>query len=39
MHWLNSNKKEFNDKLLTQKVKEAGQILDLPLLDHIIVTQ
>ncbi|WP_373523796.1 RadC family protein [Aquiflexum sp.] len=27
------------DKLLTQKVKEAGNILDLPLLDHIIVTQ
>ncbi|SMD44846.1 DNA repair protein RadC [Aquiflexum balticum DSM 16537] len=27
------------DKLLTQKVKEAGEILDLPLLDHIIVTQ
>ena len=27
------------DHKITQKLKEAGQILDLPLLDHIILTQ
>jgi DNA repair protein RadC len=26
------------DKLLTKQVKDAGLVLDLPLLDHIIVT-
>lgn len=27
------------DQKITQKLKEAGQILDLPLLDHLILTQ
>lgn len=27
------------DKKLTQKIKQAGQFLDLPLLDHLIVTR
>lgn len=27
------------DDALTQKVKEAGSVLDVPLIDHIIVTQ
>jgi DNA repair protein RadC len=26
------------DKRLTQRVKEAGRILDIPVLDHIIMT-
>ena len=26
------------DKKITQKIKEAGQLLDIPLLDHLIVT-
>ena len=28
-----------SDHKITQKLKEAGQMLDLPLLDHIILTQ
>ena len=28
-----------SDELLTQKIKEAGQTLDIKLLDHIIITQ
>ena len=27
------------DRRITQQVKEAGKILDIPLLDHIILTQ
>jgi DNA repair protein RadC len=28
-----------SDELLTQKIKEAGQTLDIKLLDHLIITQ
>jgi len=27
-----------NDKKLTEKLKQAGMLLDLPLMDHIIIT-
>ena len=27
-----------NDHQITKKVKEAGRIMDIPVLDHIIVT-
>ena len=27
------------DKNITQKIKEAGELLDIPLLDHIIITK
>mgnify|MGYP005996161979 FL=1 len=28
-----------SDKKLTQKIKEAGETLDIKLLDHLIITQ
>ncbi|MFT5762228.1 MAG: DNA repair protein RadC, partial [Polaribacter sp.] len=28
-----------SDEILTQKIKEAGQTLDIKLLDHLIITQ
>jgi len=27
------------DKLITQKIKKAGELLDIQLLDHLIITQ
>ena len=32
-------KPSFADKSLTQKIKEAGNLLDIKLLDHLIITE
>ena len=38
-HPSNNASPSHQDDALTQKVKEAGSVLDVPLIDHIIVTQ
>ena len=38
-HILATLQRCLSDKALTQKIKEAGQTLDIKLLDHLIITQ